>query len=55
MSKAMLQITLKIAPENQAKAAAVYATYRQRFLSETPGARQKELLITERTVLGASR
>ena len=45
MSKAMLQITLKIAPENRAKAAAVYAAYRQRFLSETPGARQKELLI----------
>lgn len=45
MNKAMLQISLKIASENRAKAAAVYTAYRHRFLSETPDALQKELLI----------
>ena len=45
MSQAMLQITLKILPENRPRAAGVYTAYRQRFLAEMPGARQKELLI----------
>ncbi|HWQ08969.1 MAG TPA: hypothetical protein VN436_07675 [Holophaga sp.] len=45
MGKALLQITLKILPENRPKAADVYTAYRQRFLSEIPGACQKDLLI----------
>lgn len=45
MTKAFLEITLKIAPENRAQAGGVYTRYRQPFLSDTPGAESKDLLI----------
>jgi hypothetical protein len=45
MTKAFLEITLKIAPENRAHAGGVYAKYRQPFLANTPGAESKELLV----------
>jgi hypothetical protein len=44
MTKAFLEITLKIAPENRPQAGAVYARYRQAFLASIPGAQSKELL-----------
>ena len=45
MTKAFLEITLKIAPENRAQAGGVYTKYRQPFLSNTPGAKSKDLLL----------
>ncbi len=45
MAKAFLEITLKIAPENRAKAGGVYTKYRSPFLSSTPGAESKDLLV----------
>ncbi|MGH7597337.1 MAG: hypothetical protein ACREOI_13370 [bacterium] len=45
MTKAFLEITLKIAPENRAQAGGVYTKYRQPFLSNTPGAESKDLLV----------
>ena len=45
MTKAFLEITLKIAPENRARADGVYKRYRQPFLSDTPGAESKDLLV----------
>ena len=45
MTKAFLEITLKIAPENRAKAGGVYAKYRSRFLTDAPGAESKDLLL----------
>lgn len=47
MTKAFLEITLKIALENRVQAASVYSEYRQPFLSEIPGAKSKELLVRE--------
>jgi hypothetical protein len=40
-----LQITMKIAPNDRAKAAEVYSKYKQPFLESIPGARSKELLV----------
>ncbi len=45
MTKAFLEITLKIAPENRAQAGGVYKKYLQPFLSHAPGAESKDLLI----------
>jgi hypothetical protein len=45
MTKAYLEITLKIDPENRPHAGGVYAKYRQPFLSDIPGAKSKELLL----------
>jgi hypothetical protein len=45
MTKAFLEITLKVAPENRAQAGGVYTRYRQPFLSNTPGAESKDLLM----------
>lgn len=45
MSKAFLEITLKIAPENRSQAGGVYTKYRQPFLSSIPGAESKDLLV----------
>jgi hypothetical protein len=45
MTKAFLEITLKIAPENRAQAGGVYKKYRQPFLSDAPGAESKDLLM----------
>lgn len=45
-----LQITMKIAPKDRAKAAEVYSKYKRRFLESTPGARSKELLVRDEDV-----
>jgi hypothetical protein len=45
MTKAFLEITLKVAPENRAQATGVYTKYRLPFLSNTPGAESKYLLV----------
>jgi hypothetical protein len=45
MTKAFLEITMKIAPENRSLAGEVYSKYRQPFLSGIPGARSKDLLL----------
>jgi hypothetical protein len=45
MTKAFLEITLKIAPENRSDAGGVYTRYREAFLCGTPGAESKDLLI----------
>ena len=45
MTKAFLEITLKISPEKRAQAGGVYVKYRQPFLSSIPGAKSKDLLL----------
>jgi hypothetical protein len=45
MNKAYLEITIKVANADRAKASAVYARYRAPFLATIPGAQSKELLI----------
>jgi hypothetical protein len=45
MTKAFLEITLKISPDKRAQAGGVYTKYRQPFLSSIPGAKSKELLL----------
>jgi len=47
---AYLQITLKVAAENRAAAAAVYTQYRAPFLSQATGARSKQLLVRDEDV-----
>jgi hemoglobin len=47
MTKAFLEITLKIAPENRAQAGGVYKKYRQPFLSDATGAESKTCLRAE--------
>ncbi len=44
---AYLEITLKIAPENREAAAAIYAQYKQPFLTTVAGAESKVLLVRE--------
>lgn len=41
----ILEITLKVKEENRPKAAAVYGKYRAEFLTQTPGAIDKQLLV----------
>jgi len=50
MTKAYLEITLKIDPENRPNAGEVYSKYRQPFLSDIPGAKSKELLMRSEDV-----
>jgi hypothetical protein len=45
MTKAFLEITMKISPEKRPQAGGVYAKYRQPFLSSIPGAKSKDLLL----------
>jgi hypothetical protein len=45
MKKAYLEITIKVANADRAKASAVYAKYRAPFPATIPGAQSKELLI----------
>lgn len=47
---AYLQITLDIAPDNRAAAAAVYMKYKKPFLAQIPGARSKQLLVRDEDV-----
>ncbi len=45
--KAYLEITLKIAPKDRTAAGAVYAAFKQPFLTKVPGAQSKELLMRD--------
>jgi hypothetical protein len=45
MSKAFLEITMKISANHRPGAGAVYSKYRQPFLSNVTGAQSKELLL----------
>ena len=45
-----LQITLQVNPENRAAAGAVYAKYRDPFLSDVDGATNKQLLMRDEDV-----
>ena len=45
--KAYLEITLKVDAKDRAAAGAVYAKYKQPFLSTVPGAQSKELLVRD--------
>ncbi len=45
-----LQITLQVAPENRAAAGAVYAKYRDPFLTTVDGAIDKQLLMRDEDV-----
>jgi hypothetical protein len=45
--KAYLEITLKVDPPDRAAAGAIYAKYKKPFLTKTPGAKSKELLIRD--------
>lgn len=47
---AILEITLKIAPENRPAAAAIYTKYKVPFLKTVPGALAKRLLIRDEDV-----
>lgn len=47
---AYLEITLSIAPENRAEAAAIYTQYKQPFLTTIDGAETKALLIRDEDV-----
>ena len=44
---AYLEITLKVDPQDRAAAGAVYAKFKQPFLSRVPGAKSKQLLIRD--------
>ncbi|RPI47139.1 MAG: hypothetical protein EHM59_05445 [Betaproteobacteria bacterium] len=47
MNQAYLEITIKVLAADRAKAGAVYAKYKDRFLSTIPGAESKDLLLRE--------
>ncbi len=50
MKRAYLEITLKVAAENRAQAAGVYAKYKDPFLTTISGAKSKELLVRDEDV-----
>lgn len=50
MSKAYLEITLKVPAENRGQAAGVYTRYRDPFLATITGAESKDLLVREEDV-----
>ena len=50
MSKAYVQITLKVAEKNRGEAAGVYQKYKAPFLEQISGAVSKELLIRDEDV-----
>jgi hypothetical protein len=50
MNRAYLEITMKVAAKDRRKAAAVYSKYKHQFLTTTPGAESKELLLREEDV-----
>ena len=45
--KAYLEITLKVDPQDRPAAGAIYAKYKQPFLTKVPGAKSKELLMRD--------
>lgn len=50
MTKAYIEITLKIASSNREKAGSVYSKYKQPFLTTITGAKCKELLLRDEDV-----
>jgi len=50
MSKAYLEITMKVSATDRPKAGAVYSKYKQPFLATVTGAESKELLIRDEDV-----
>ena len=50
MSKAILEITMKVSDANRPRAGAVYAKYKPPFLATVPGAESKDLLVREEDV-----
>ena len=50
MTKAYLEITMKVSGADRAKAGAVYSKYKPPFLATIPGAESKELLLREEDV-----
>jgi hypothetical protein len=50
MKKAYLEITMKVAGVDRAKAGAVYSKYKAPFLATVPGAESKDLLLREEDV-----
>ena len=50
MSKAYLEITMKVPAKDRAKAGAVYSKYKDPFLATIRGAESKELLLREEDV-----
>ena len=50
MKKAYLEITMKVAGPDRAKAGAVYSKYKAPFLATVPGAESKDLLLREEDV-----
>jgi hypothetical protein len=50
MTKAYLEITMKVAAKDRAKAGAVYSKYKDPFLKTVSGAESKELLLREEDV-----
>ncbi len=50
MTKAYLEITMKVSATDRAKAGAVYSKYKQPFLTTIHGAESKDLLLREEDV-----
>jgi hypothetical protein len=50
MTKAFLEITMKVSTTDRPKAGAVYSKYKQPFLSTITGAESKDLLLREEDV-----
>jgi hypothetical protein len=50
MTKAYLEITMKVSAADRPKAGAVYSKYKGPFLSTVPGAQSKDLLLREEDV-----
>jgi hypothetical protein len=50
MTKAYLEITVKVSGADRAKAGAVYSKYKQPFLATIAGAESKDLLLREEDV-----
>jgi hypothetical protein len=50
MTKAYLEITMKVSGADRAKAGAVYSKYKQPFLATVTGAESKDLLLREEDV-----
>lgn len=50
MTRAYLEITIKVSATDRAKAGAVYTKYKQPFLTTIPGAESKDLLVRDEDV-----
>ena len=50
MKKVFLEITIKVAGADRAKAGAIYSKYKAPFLATIPGAESKDLLVCEEDV-----